>query len=51
MCKHVIVSTLVNLVKKVLICLRQLMLVDDNKTCRQENNLIGSSYVDTNIEY
>ena len=27
------------------------MLVDDIKTCRQENNLIGSSSVDTNIEY
>ena len=26
------------------------MLVDDNKTCRQENNLISSSFVDTHIE-
>ena len=26
------------------------MLVDDNKTCRKNNNLIGSSSVDTNIE-
>ena len=26
------------------------MLVDDNKTWRQENNLIGFSFVDTNIE-
>ena len=26
------------------------MLVYDNKTCSQKKNLIGSSYVDTNIE-
>ena len=26
------------------------MFVYDNKTCRQENNLIGFSSVDTNIE-
>ena len=26
------------------------MLVDDTKTCRKENNLIGSFSVDTNIE-
>ena len=31
-------------------CLKQSILVDANKTCRQENNLIGSSSVDTNIE-
>ena len=31
-------STLVNLSKKNLICLRQSILVDDNETCRQENN-------------
>ena len=28
----------------------QSMLVDDNKTCRKENNLIGPYSVDTNIE-
>ena len=44
-------SILVNLVKKTeLICLMQSLLVDENKTCRQENNLIGSSSVDINIE-
>ena len=30
--------------------MNQSMLVDDNKTCRQENNLIGSSSFDTNNE-
>ena len=30
--------------------MNQSMLVDDNKTCRQENNLIGSSSVDRNTE-
>ena len=49
-CKNVIVSTLVNMVKNVLICLKQSMLVDDNITCSQENNLKGSYSVDTNIE-
>ena len=26
------------------------MLVNDNKTCKQERNLIGYSFVDKNIE-
>ena len=36
--------------KKVMICLKQSILVGDNKYCRQETNLIGSYSIDTNIE-
>ena len=48
--KSINVTTLVNLVQNVLICLMQSLLVDENKTCRQENNWIGYSSVDTNIK-
>ena len=44
------VSTLVNMVKTVLIWLMQSLVLDENKTLRQENNWIVCSSIDRNIK-